>query len=661
MALEASTSAISSNVQGIQAPKDRNTIFVNRDSRSASNPFAPQTNVLLKNAISNMQNILSNAAELQNSEVDELPIQIQKMVQNILEKSFSLENTLAEGISSTVESQRFSADNLNALARILTQLSLAAEKGNSLEISDNLQALLKNIKAYTTNNDDSFEPVMLHKLSFQLLDGKNIEELSALLQSVLQTSASELSLTEDIEHGSNLLKQLMKAFMPPRINTWNGDKPVLNEQKNLLLNEFSSNETTSLKSNNDSILASNTNNTAQNEKGTTPTRQTTVLKQETEKSTVINHEDKTKNNFDELSQQTANTTKQTSQDSILIKEKSLPESFQENNHDNSTQKTDQNLTLQIKKTEQKDNNTQNLSETKNSSYDAESTENNKQLTQQSTQQTKLLDKNNSEFLRFKTPQPEKYTGNVRTSFTSSGDLKNSAETMNTMKSLADLLLKDAQLSEKDTLLLQNFVNGKNDNLSEKEAKQLQLLLKLCENNIPASVKQASNHPELRDLPKLWAFMELCDLASLKEKKAYKLKKAAKTVTLFANSMKNALSSSEGTNTEKGKSLSFTMPLYMGDAEKIKYPAYIHIYHDTTDENEAGMTGQTHDTWLRICCLTENIGAVELTCHLFDESRVDINLNFSQESASTEFKEYLPDFKSFMQGTNLSLNSFKIKS
>ena len=83
MALETSTSAISSNVPGIQQPKERNTIVVNRQGSGASNPFAPQTNVLLKNAIANMQGILSNAAELQEAGVNRLPEQIQKMVQNI--------------------------------------------------------------------------------------------------------------------------------------------------------------------------------------------------------------------------------------------------------------------------------------------------------------------------------------------------------------------------------------------------------------------------------------------------------------------------------------------------------------------------------------------------------------------------------------------------
>ena len=63
--------------------------------------------------------------------------------------------------------------------------------------------------------------------------------------------------------------------------------------------------------------------------------------------------------------------------------------------------------------------------------------------------------------------------------------------METMKQMATLLLRDATLTTQDTRLLQNFVNNQSGLLAEKDAKQLQLLLRLCQSNIPASVQQAA--------------------------------------------------------------------------------------------------------------------------------------------------------------------------
>ena len=87
-------------------------------------------------------------------------------------------------------------------------------------------------------------------------------------------------------------------------------------------------------------------------------------------------------------------------------------------------------------------------------------------------------------------------------------MQNTPRTMEAMKDLASLLLKDAEMTPEDERLLADFVNGKQTMLSEKEAKELQMLLRLCEKNIPASVQQSAQQKGMEDMPRLWAFMEL---------------------------------------------------------------------------------------------------------------------------------------------------------
>ena len=74
--------------------------------------------------------------------------------------------------------------------------------------------------------------------------------------------------------------------------------------------------------------------------------------------------------------------------------------------------------------------------------------------------------------------------------------------------------------------------------SKKVSKGTLFVCKGAAFKIPASVQQAAQQQNLPDLPKLWAFMQLCDLAYLKDKdNAAFLKKASRDVTEFAAMMK----------------------------------------------------------------------------------------------------------------------------
>mgnify|MGYP006873058970 CR=1 FL=1 len=235
-------------------------------------------------------------------------------------------------------------------------------------------------------------------------------------------------------------------------------------------------------------------------------------------------------------------------------------------------------------------------------------------------------------------------------------IANTAQTMDTMKGLADLLLKNAKLTPEDTTLLQNFVNGKETMMSEREARQLQTLLRLCQQNVPATVQQAAVEQNMPDLPRLWAFMQLCDMAVTRRMTARQLKKAGKDVAEFVLSMRHSMG---GDNRTAGsqRAINFMIPLYMSDSEDKGYPSYFHIYDETAPDPITWEMKK--ETWLRLCVLTDNIGAVELTCRVYEGRQLDMRLYFSDHDYAEEFRNFMPELRSNLRGGDLQLNDFKI--
>ena len=121
-------------------------------------------------------------------------------------------------------------------------------------------------------------------------------------------------------------------------------------------------------------------------------------------------------------------------------------------------------------------------------------------------------------------------------------------------------------------------------------------------------------------------------------------------------MKGAGESSSSVRTDGQKTISFMMPLYLGENEK-SYPAYVHIY-DGEPQDE--MTGEKKkETWLRICVLTDNIGAVELTCRLYEGNSLNLKVNFSDDTVIKEFSEYIPDIQASFADSPLELKDIKV--
>ena len=240
-------------------------------------------------------------------------------------------------------------------------------------------------------------------------------------------------------------------------------------------------------------------------------------------------------------------------------------------------------------------------------------------------------------------------------------MQNTPQLMQSLKDTASFMLKNMPLTEKDAALLRDFINNGQKLLPDKEAKQLQLLLRLSQNNVPAAVNQAAAQKNLGDLPRLWAFMQLCDMTAVKDMKEQQLKRAGKDVAEFAASMKRSMEGGSLFQTDgKGnthRSLNFMMPLYMGEGEKQSFPAYANVYNE---EKYSPEDGRMHkETWLRLCVLTDHIGAVELTCQVYDAKSLNMRVLFSESSAVEDFKAYIPEFRESFRTMTLELSDLKV--
>ena len=188
------------------------------DGGGSSAAFSPKTNVSIKNAVDDMAGILSKIASNQTEAVDKMPEELQKVIQNVLKQAFSLEETMGQGLGSTLESQRFSMDQLTALSRMLSQLGNMAEKGMPVEVSDEMRALLTNLKAMVSSESgSSLEPVLLTKAAFELLDKKTFAELPKEVQELLlalQPQGQAVAMNTGNGNAMEFLKQLVQYFMP---------------------------------------------------------------------------------------------------------------------------------------------------------------------------------------------------------------------------------------------------------------------------------------------------------------------------------------------------------------------------------------------------------------------------------------------------------------
>ena len=196
-----------------------------REDGGSGSGFKPQTSVAIKTAIDDMAGVLSKIATNEKLNMERMPEEVSQVVKNILQQAFSMDSTLKQGIGSTLESQRFSMEQLSVFARMLTQIGALAEKGFSMELNEQTELVLKNLKALLVNEEggSTFEPVLLSKAAFELIDSKTAEQLPQQLYTILAALAIGTSTQLSSPPGNEteameFLKKLIKFFMPRPAN-----------------------------------------------------------------------------------------------------------------------------------------------------------------------------------------------------------------------------------------------------------------------------------------------------------------------------------------------------------------------------------------------------------------------------------------------------------
>lgn len=662
MAMETNATNLT-NVSSVQPTKPVSNEPVERkigDSASGSK-FQPQTNVNIKSAVKDITELLSKVSSTETMTENTLPQELQKLVQNMMKNTFSLENTLAQGMGSSMESQRFSLEQLTTLARMLTQLGAVAEQGKASALPEALQTLLSNLKNLDGADGKLLDTVNLNKLAFGLLDKKTVESLPVELQLLLGNFNGQQSVALPAQKSETFafLKQLVDYFMPAA----NAKEASLGSDPEQQPGNARADAAPTMPQ---------AGADATGRKNTEQTSQSALMEDSSEAAS--------QNAGAKNAAATNTASKSAGNETMLFKDAKIPTNASSQGTmelpENGDVKTNtpslpgQDTAFQQKK----DGEISLPAQSQKMQQDAASGQVNKQQTGETTQNTANASTSQATGQEMtdsaKSQQQQQQMGNpaqqvAAKSNTSpnnpmtapSGNLQNTEQTMDTLKSLATLLLKDQTMSEQDTTLLKAFVNGKQQLLSEPEAKQLQLLIRLSEKNIPASIQQAAQKENLPNLPKLWSFVQLCDLAEVKDMQAQQLKSAGKSISDFATVLRQSMPN-ENTTVENQRSLSFMMPLYMGENEK-SYPTYVHVYDEKKKNNETGI--EAKETWLRLCLLTENIGAVEMVFRLYEQQNLNIRLSFSDEAAVKSFTDYIPEVKASMEDSSLVLTDLKVSA
>ena len=624
-------------------------IAVSRDGGSSSG-FAKQTDVKFTNSVDNMSAVLEKISTAKLGNDNGLPQQLREMINNVVTKAFSLDSSLGEGLGSAMASERYSVEQLTSLGRIFQQLGNMAEANavagqvsgetTAGQLSDALQTMMANVKTLLANNalggnTADLELVQLTKLAFQVLNNGNTGNMPQKLEALLQMLAGQqMGQTSEGGTASQTTDKLWQNTASQTVSNGNGAVNQTVSNGNGAVSQSHAQEGTVKKlvdllfpklsaSNRSQVPATpqpSQGQSASNTAGQNPQMNTVGT---VESATVGAKASQTNVSSETIiktgSQSTGQTNVVTSETLAKTGAQPAGENIQQNQQNQQAGVSPKVL------------------------HQAAELENNPLFKQI--------------FSRYGYSQE---TGVVRqptqTAQQEIPQLPNNQQVVDSFRNLAELLLKDSNLTAKDMALLKNFVNSSQTQLSQQDAKQLNLLLKMVQSNVPAAIQQAGQQPGMEGLPKLWAFLQLADLGSLKDLKAKDFKNANKEIKTVVSSLKSSISSEGSYQADGQKSISFVMPLYIGEGGH-SYPAYINLYDEPEHEDECGR--KRKDTWFRVCVLTDNIGAVDIVCQLFEGNNLNLRINFSDNEIVKDFGEYLPDIRKALYDTSIHLNDLRV--
>ena len=653
-------------------------IAVSRDGGSSSG-FAKQTDVKFTNSVDNMSAVLEKISTAKLGNDNGLPQQLREMINNIVTKAFSLESSLGEGLGSAMASERYSVEQLTSLGRIFQQLGNMAEANavagqvsgetTAGQLSDALQTMMANVKTLLANNalggnTADLELVQLTKLAFQVLNNGNTGNMPQKLEALLQMLAGQqMGQTSEGGTASQTTDKLWQNTASQTVSNGNGAVNQTVSNGNGAVNQTVSNGNGAVSQSNaqegtvkqlvDLLFPKlSANNSSQaNQNGIAGGDKGLLARQAVNAYNNTGSQAQVTSNAGSQAQATINSQPSQGQPASNI--------------------AGQNTQMNTAGTAESAIGGGKASQTNVSSETApktgsQSAGENIQQNQQAGVSPKVLHQaaeleNNPLFKQiFSRYGYSQETGVVRqptqTAQQEIPQLPNNQQVVDSFRNLAELLLKDSNLTAKDMTLLKNFVNSSQTQLSQQDAKQLNLLLKMVQSNVPAAIQQAGQQPGMEGLPKLWAFLQLADLGSLKDLKAKDFKNANKEIKTVVSSLKSSISSEGSYQADGQKSISFVMPLYIGEGGH-SYPAYINLYDEPEHEDECGR--KRKDTWFRVCVLTDNIGAVDIVCQLFEGNNLNLRINFSDNEIVKDFGEYLPDIRKALYDTSIHLNDLRV--
>ena len=650
------------------------------DQGDSSAAFSQRTNVSIETAIDHMADILSKINGRQQTNVQQMPQELKELIQNMIRQSFSLETTLGQGLGSTAASQRFSTDQLTTLARILNQLGAMAETDSSgiPRVGDDLAALLTGLKTTLIKEaGGTFEPIMLTKAAFQLLDTGNAEFLPKDLQTSLSQLNAQGSASASLSGNAgttslSFLNQLVQLLMPrdaastaqsmPTNGSMQEGTPQTAPQN--LIDEQEGRASSTVQNTNTAVPEENLL-----EQPANATRTNALAKENTTAARQAEKAPSAPTPSNTSSAQGTNETG-TAQKAMM---RDIPSGTnvpgREQNSATPTENTqipaqsgkeaapmprqgDPQTSMENKTPPEGEAQTVSRSETQTVKANLQEETAAQPARPQSEREAELKNAAKVPTQSAAQMKSAEIQGTIPRFFTQT--MENTPQTMNVLRNLAQSLLQNDNLSQRETLLLQNFVNGRSQTLSDGDAKQLQKLIHLTQQNIPGTVRQAALEQQMPDLPRLWAFMQMADIVKTRKMTAEQYKRAGRDVAALALTMRNALEGENAAPQPGQRSMNFIMPLFMGASE---YPAYIHVYDESHTDEDTG--NHRKETWLRICVLTDNIGTVELINRIYEENHVDMRLYFSDADAAWEFRNALDTIRETADGTSLIIEGIQI--
>ena len=681
--MEANTTTASPVIPAIsQISQGKTTEAVqNRgDQGDSSAAFSQRTNVSIETAIDHMADILSKINGRQQTNVQQMPQELKELSQNMIRQSFSLETTLGQGLGSTAASQRFSTDQLTTLARILNQLGAMAETDSSgiPRVGDDLAALLTGLKtALIKEAGGTFEPIMLTKAAFQLLDTGNAEFLPKDLQTSLSQLNAQGSASASLSGNAgttslSFLNQLVQLLMPrdaastaqsmPTNGSMQEGTPQTTPQN--LIGEQEGRASSTVQNTNTAVPEENLPEQPANATRTNAlAKENTMAARQAEKAPSA----PTPSNTSSAQGTNETGTAQKAMMGDIPSGTNVP--GREQNSATPTENTqipaqsgkeaapmprqgDPQTSVENKTPAEGEAQTVSRSETQTVKANLQEETAAQPTRPQSEREAELKNAAKVPTQSAAQMKSAEIQGTIPRFFTQT--MENTPQTMNVLRNLAQSLLQNDNLSQRETLLLQNFVNGRSQTLSDGDAKQLQKLIHLTQQNIPGTVRQAALEQQMPDLPRLWAFMQMADIVKTRKMTAEQYKRAGRDVAALALTMRNALEGENAAPQPGQRSMNFIMPLFMGASE---YPAYIHVYDESHTDEDTG--NHRKETWLRICVLTDNIGTVELINRIYEENHVDMRLYFSDADAAWEFRNALDTIRETADGTSLIIEGIQI--